>query len=82
MEITIYGKPDCVWCDRAKKLLGERGWVYKYVDIMGTPFVHRDFVHLTTVIAPGAKTVPIIVVDDVWIGGHDNLVEWLKGQER
>lgn len=73
-KITIYGKPNCIWCENAKKWLDQRAMKYDYIDIMSGDISSDDIKHLTTVIAPGAKTVPIIIVDGQWIGGYEQLI--------
>lgn len=50
----IYGKDNCIWCDRAKELLDG---VYIFKNVM-TSEIHRDeFLEEF----PGAKTVPKII---------------------
>jgi glutaredoxin 3 len=74
LAITIYGKPNCQWCTAAKLFLDQRGQKYDYIDIMAGDISSDDLKHLTTVIAPGAKTVPIIIIDGHWIGGYEQLI--------
>ena len=71
--IEVYGKPDCVWCDAAKKLLNETNTPYKYYSVgqdIGIDFIIENF--------PGVKTVPIIVVDGFRIGGYESLKSYLE----
>ncbi len=71
-EIIVYGryKPHCAYCEQAKKLLDIKKLPYTFVDINADGF---DKVNLITVTAPGAGTIPIIFIDNIWIGGFDNL---------
>ena len=88
MEIVVYGKkiPDpktgelrmCSYCAAAKHLLDDKGLSYTYYDIDDDDI---DIITLTTKTAPGAKTVPIVVIDNVWIGGHDKLVVHIREWE-
>lgn len=73
-KITIYGKPNCHWCTAAKEFLNRRQILYEYINIMAGDISSDDIKHLTTVIAPGAKTVPIIIIDGKWIGGYEQLI--------
>ncbi len=73
----IYGKSNCIFCDRAKALLEMRGLEYSYRDInVGSHY--EDMKHYF----PDAKTVPQIVVDYVidfdMIGGYTQLQEYLS----
>ena len=71
--IEIYGKEYCVWCEKAKALLIERGIPYKYYTI-GTD-VDIEFIKETF---PGIKSVPIILVNGFRIGGYESLEGYLE----
>lgn len=80
--IKIYGKPNCVFCDRAKKLSTSRAMEYNYIELdVGQPrlpdveYISRDdFMKLF----PEARAVPQILVDGVHVGGFKELQEYLK----
>jgi glutaredoxin len=57
--ITVYSKPDCPHCVRAKQLLSE--YKFEYTELMIGKDVTRE-----TVIEkfPGVKMVPIIIIGD------------------
>lgn len=68
-KVEIYTKFYCGYCHRAKRLLESKGVEYIEYDItLGGP--KRDEMRAR---APGAVTVPQIFIDDVAIGGSDNL---------
>ncbi len=69
---TIWGRPNCIWCERAKQLLEDVGEPYDYIELNSGN--QQRFAELTN----GARTVPQIF-DPVGglIGGHDNLKEFL-----
>lgn len=70
---TIYGQPNCVWCERAKSLLDERNLPYIYYEITdpGNRYMFgADF--------PGRRTVPAVMYNKQNIGGYEELREWLK----
>ena len=71
--IEIYGKQYCVWCEKAKALLIERGIPYKYYTI-------GEDVDLETIKEkfPGVKTVPIIIVNGFMIGGYESLQGYVE----
>jgi glutaredoxin 3 len=68
-KVEIYTKFYCGYCHRAKRLLDSKGVEYVEYDItLGGP--KRDEMRER---APGAMTVPQIFIDDVAVGGSDNL---------
>ena len=71
--IEIYGKSDCIWCEKSKQLLDDAGRFYKYYSLgedYGIDFIHENF--------PGVKTVPIIVIDGFRIGGYESLKGYVE----
>jgi glutaredoxin len=66
--IKLFSKDGCVSCTRAKNLLegsGETFAEYKLHDDFDEDFVRGKW--------PSAKSFPIVVVDDVYVGGFDEL---------
>lgn len=64
---TIYGRPYCGWCDRAKDLLSSNNIEYKYINI------YEDSKSLALMKEQGHKTVPQIFDEDEHIGGYNEL---------
>lgn len=71
--IEIWGKPQCPYCDAAKRLCETRGLAYTYKQL-GVDF-ERDEVLSEF---PGARTFPQIKVQGVAIGGYDKLGTYLE----
>lgn len=70
-KVEIYTKFACPYCVRAKHLLDGKGVVYTEYDVtMGG--AKRDEMVAR---APRARTVPQIFIDDIAIGGSDDLRE-------
>ncbi|MDF1747351.1 MAG: glutaredoxin 3 [Alphaproteobacteria bacterium] len=69
--VEIYTRPMCGFCYRAKKLLDSKGVSYSEYDIWGEGNKKEEM----TKRAPGAETVPQIFIDDVLVGGCDDLME-------
>lgn len=67
--IKIYGKPDCIFCDRAKALATKRGLEYMYYDVTISDGTKTEF----RARFPEAKTVPQITVDGAYVGGFTEL---------
>ena len=68
-KIEIYTSRLCGFCARAKFLLEQKGLEYEEIDVDGTPGQKELMVNR----ANGAQTVPQIFINDVHIGGCDDL---------
>jgi glutaredoxin len=69
--IEIYGKPQCPYCDMAKKLCEQQGYEHTYQSL-GTDFGREEMMELF----PTARTFPQIIVDGVKVGGYTELLEY------
>lgn len=67
--IEIYSKKTCPYCDRAKKLLDQKGVVYTEIRLDEYP----DQVEVMLRRAEGRRTVPQIFINNQHIGGFDDL---------
>jgi glutaredoxin 3 len=67
--ITIYTKPFCPFCARAKQLLGAKGASFTEIDISAEPDKRQEMLQR----APGRSTVPQIFIGDTHVGGCDDL---------
>lgn len=77
MKITVYGKPNCQWCEAAKNLLERKGWAYTYHNLFELP--HNEAQNVIGF--SGMKTIPIVKVDEIYIGGYDALEGYIRGVE-
>lgn len=68
-KIEIYTSPFCGFCYRAKSLLKNKDVDFEEVDIMFHPGRKPEMMER----AGGRHTVPQIFIDDVHIGGCDEL---------
>jgi glutaredoxin 3 len=65
MAVILYTRPDCPYCDAARRYLEERGDPYEERDIASDPEAERAVAAITG----GPLTVPITVEDgDVRVG--------------
>jgi len=71
--ITIYGKPMCPFCDKAKALCEQRGYNYEY-KTLGTDYTKEELLETF----PGARTVPQIVINGNKIGGWEQMVKYIE----
>jgi len=67
--VEIYTKFACPYCVRAKHLLDSKGVKYTEYDVTMGGAKRAEMVKR----APGARTVPQIFINDVAVGGSDDL---------
>lgn len=78
MKIEIYGRPNCQWCTAAQNYLKRKGWEFSYHNLMAMePNKSLDIIN-----GSGMKTVPIVKVDNIYIGGYDQLEAYIQGVEQ
>ena len=73
MTITIYSKPNCVFCDKAKSMVKNLGFEYEE-KMFGKDFSTPD--ELFEAVGKQVRTMPQIIIDDKHIGGYNELVEY------
>lgn len=75
-KIEIIGKEDCVWCVQAKLLLDNKEIDYEYKTLF-------DDISLTELRerVPDVKTVPVVFIDEQYIGGYQSLEAYLRREE-
>lgn len=71
--ITIYTKPDCNFCNKAKQLLSTKNIPFAEIEI-GKDISKEEILEQY----PFIKTVPIILDSSRLIGGYNDLVEEMK----
>ena len=77
MQVEIYTKDDCPYCQMAKVELARRSIAFSEQKL------NKDFSreHILEKF-PTAKTFPIIVLDGFYIGGYTQLREYLEEQAK
>jgi len=68
-KITVYSKSYCPYCVRAKQLLKHKGVEFKEIDVGKEKDKLQEMLSLSN----GARTVPQIFIDDLHVGGCDDL---------
>ena len=76
MEVLIYSKQNCSFCQKAKMFLSSKGINYSEKKL------NEDFTieHLKSIF-PNAKTFPVIVIDGFNIGGLRELQEYFVNNQ-
>ena len=70
----IYGTTNCTYCDRAKILLAMKEKEYTFIDVAENDDITAAFFKKF----PKVKTVPQIMDGDKYVGGYQELREWLS----
>ena len=73
--IVIYTTSWCGPCKMAKKLLTEKGFSYKEIDIEEHNISREEMASMAK-----GPTVPQIVVNDLALGGFVDLVQYFESQ--
>ena len=71
--VTVYTRDLCGYCDAAKDLLTRMRVPFNEAKI-GTDITRDELLE----VAPGAKTVPQIVIQHKVIGGYDDLCAYIE----
>ena len=68
-KVEIYVSANCPYCHRAKALLDSKGVAYKEYVVDGDSSLRDTMIEL----ADGRYTVPQVFIDDVGVGGSDDI---------
>jgi glutaredoxin len=75
IDVEIIGRDNCPFCVRAVQLCEDNYLRYSYNKI-GEQLTRDEVLERF----PTAKTVPIILVDRAWIGGYNELKEFIESE--
>jgi|TARA_B110000211_G_scaffold46923_1_gene50387 glutaredoxin 3 len=75
-NVVMYTQDLCGYCTAAAKEFEKRDWTY-----MSHNIKHEDNHENLKELLPEVRTVPQIWIDEVYIGGYDQLMEWLKTED-
>ena len=73
LDITVFSRPGCEYCAKAKSLLRDRGLAFEEL------VLNRDFTDRSLRAVSAATTFPQIFVNGSHIGGAEDLEIWLEG---
>ena len=71
MEVEIYSKTNCIFCDKAKMRLAKEKPI---VHMLDQDYTREDFFKKF----PNARTFPQIIINGKSIGGYNDLEKWLQ----
>jgi len=68
-KVELYTTPTCPYCLAAKALLENKGIAFTEMTVIGDPAKRQEMLSR----ANGSHTVPQIFIDDMHIGGFDDM---------
>lgn len=68
-KVEVYTKDYCPYCVKAKDLLQKKGVKFTQIDVTNNDKLREELVHK----ANGRKTLPQIFINEISIGGYDDL---------
>ena len=71
--ITIWGKPACPSCNKAKALCESRGFKFEYKEL-GKDFDREEVFE----VFPTARTFPQIIVGGNKVGGYEQMLDYIE----
>ena len=71
-DVTIFTRSDCEYCVQAKAMLDDAGMQYEEL------VLNRDYTEATLRAMAGISSVPQIFIDGDYVGGANNLEEYLS----
>ena len=74
-RFTVFGRPDCGYCVRAKQLLENKSYPFRWIDIEEEGISKAD---LEKTIGKPVETVPQIFHGQQHIGGFTELDSYVK----
>ena len=74
MKATVYTGPSCTWCDRVKTLLKDNNYTIEEIQMNGVAL--ED---LQTKFNKVIRTVPQVIIDDIFIGGYHEVENLMRG---
>lgn len=69
MKVVLYTKPTCPFCLKSKALLKQRGIEFEDYDVSNDSALRKKI----SASVGGYSTVPMIFLDDKFIGGNSEL---------
>lgn len=73
-KVVIYTTPICPYCVRAKNLFKKKGVDFEEIDVSSNTFLREEMIEK----AGGRHTVPQIFINDLHVGGWDDLYQLEK----
>ncbi|WP_111497361.1 MULTISPECIES: GrxA family glutaredoxin [Marinobacter] len=77
-RITIFGRPSCGFCVRAKQLCEVKGFDFKFVNMIEEGVSKAD---IEQTIGKPVQTVPQIFIGETHVGGYTEFATYVHERE-
>ena len=74
-EIILYQLPGCPYCAKVRAELSKREMDYLVVNVAKN---RSDKLRMELFVNSGVPTVPVIKIDDLWVGDSENIITYLE----
>ena len=75
LDVSVFTRPGCEYCARAKELLKSRGIAYEEL------VLNRDYTDRTLRAVAGVDSVPQVFINGDYVGGAESLEEWFADED-
>jgi glutaredoxin 3 len=75
MKITLYQFEECPYCAKVRAKLSELGLSYEKINV---PYDRDDFLRQELLEKSGVATVPVIKIDNKYIGDSEKIITFLE----
>ena len=72
--INLYQLPNCSYCTKVRNKLEEKKLKYSIINV---PNNRSSPIRMDIFINSGVPTVPVIKIDEEWIGDSENIIAYL-----
>ena len=78
--VTVYGKSNCPFCDLSKKLLEKNNYQVDYISLDDEDSRKEFYKRVSEELKGPVMSVPQIWIGKQYIGGYNNLAEYIKNK--
>ena len=78
-KVTIYGKPQCPYCEMAVTLCEQRGFDFECIDIQARGM---GIAELNEIVGKPVRTVPQIFIGSTHVGGYTDFYAHVNNQDK
>ena len=79
MKITLYQFEECPYCAKVRAKLSELGLSYEKINV---PYDRDDFLRQELLEKSGVATVPVIKIDNKYIGDSEKIITFLESFQK
>jgi glutaredoxin len=81
MKYIIYGGEKCKWCSKARELMKDNDLIFEYHDVEKEFDSKKQFFDDFSDKTNHKQTIPVVFVDNEFIGGYTELEKYVNNNE-